>query len=94
MIHAILHQLHDPLYAAIPVFFVFIALEAVAYRFERDEPPVGRGYSAADSRTSMAMGFGALTSGWPSGRRRSSRTPPSTSTSHRGTRPPTVGRPG
>ena len=63
MIHAILHQLHDPLYAAIPVFFVFIALEAVAYRFERDEPPVGRGYSAADSRTSMAMGFGALTVG-------------------------------
>jgi sterol desaturase/sphingolipid hydroxylase (fatty acid hydroxylase superfamily) len=60
MIHAILHQLHDPLYAAIPVFFVFIALEAVAYRLERDESPAGRGYSAADSRTSMAMGFGAL----------------------------------
>jgi len=63
MIHAILHQLHDPLYAAIPVFFVFIALEAVAYRFERDEPPAGRGYSAADSSTSMAMGSVALIAG-------------------------------
>jgi len=63
MIHAILHQMHDPLYAAMPVFLVFIAIEAVAYRFERDEPTAGRGYSAIDSRTSIAMGFGALTPG-------------------------------
>ena len=63
MIHPILAQLHDPLYAAIPLFFVFIAIEAVAYRFERDEPSPGRGYSAADSRTSIAMGLGAVTAG-------------------------------
>ena len=62
MIHAILAQVHDPLYAAIPVFFVFIALEAAAYRFEATSS-ADRGYSAADSRTSIAMGFGALTVG-------------------------------
>ena len=28
MIHVYLHQLNDPLYAAAPVFFVFIAIEA------------------------------------------------------------------
>jgi len=41
MLHAILYQMHEPLYVAIPVFFVFIALEAVTYRFERDEPACG-----------------------------------------------------
>jgi sterol desaturase/sphingolipid hydroxylase (fatty acid hydroxylase superfamily) len=61
MIHAILHQVHDPLFAALPVFAVFIAIEAAAYMFERDEPAAGRGYSAIDSRTSAAMGLGALT---------------------------------
>jgi sterol desaturase/sphingolipid hydroxylase (fatty acid hydroxylase superfamily) len=64
VIHAILHQVHDPLVAALPVFAVFIAIEAVAYLFERDEPSVGRGYSAIDSRTSIAMGLGALTVGF------------------------------
>jgi hypothetical protein len=28
MIHAYLHEVHDPLVAAIPVFTVFIAIEA------------------------------------------------------------------
>ena len=63
MIHAILHQVHDPLVAALPVFALFIAIEAVAYMFESDQPSAGRGYSAIDSRTSTAMGFGALTVG-------------------------------
>ena len=94
MIHAILHQLRDPMYAALPVFLAFIAIEAIAYRFDRDEPPAGRGYSAADSRTSIAMGLGALTVGLAFRAGRSSRTPLSTSTSHRGMRPPTAGRPG
>jgi len=64
VIHAILLQVHDPLVAALPVFAVFIAIEAVAYLFERDEPAAGRGYSAIDSRTSIAMGLGALTVGF------------------------------
>ena len=54
MIHAIPHQVHDPLLAALPVLAVFIAIEAIAYMFERDEPPAGRCYSAIDSRTSIA----------------------------------------
>jgi sterol desaturase/sphingolipid hydroxylase (fatty acid hydroxylase superfamily) len=57
----LLHQLHDPLFAALPVFFMFVAIEAVAYAFERDEDSAGRGYIAIDSRTSVAMGVGALT---------------------------------
>jgi hypothetical protein len=32
MIHAILHQVRNPMYAAVPAFFAFIAIEAVAYR--------------------------------------------------------------
>src|SRR5271165_414196 len=63
MLQAILRQLHDPLYAAIPVFFAFITIEAIAYRSEKDQPPAGRGYSAADTRTSIAMGSGAVTLG-------------------------------
>jgi sterol desaturase/sphingolipid hydroxylase (fatty acid hydroxylase superfamily) len=63
MIHAILHQVRDPMYAAIPVFFAFIAIEAIAYRIDRGEPSAGRGYSAIDSRTSIAMGLGAVTAG-------------------------------
>ena len=62
MIYPLLHQLHDPMYAAIPVFFAFIAIEAVVYKFDRDEAPAGRGYSAADF-ASMTMGLGALTAG-------------------------------
>ena len=38
-------------------------IEAIAYRSEKDQPPAGRGYSAADTRTSIAMGSGAVTLG-------------------------------
>jgi sterol desaturase/sphingolipid hydroxylase (fatty acid hydroxylase superfamily) len=61
MISAVLHQMRDPLVAALPLFALFIAIEAVAYRFERDEPAPNRGYSAIDSRTNVTMGVGALT---------------------------------
>jgi hypothetical protein len=59
MIHAILAQVHDPLYAAIPVFFAFIAIEAIAYRFEDDEPR----RAAATARPTRAPA-----SRWDSGR--------------------------
>ena len=65
MLHAILHQVHDPPVAALSVFAVLIAIEAVDYVFESDKPPAGRGYSPADSRTSIVMGLGALTVGRP-----------------------------
>jgi sterol desaturase/sphingolipid hydroxylase (fatty acid hydroxylase superfamily) len=49
---------------AIPVFVIFLALEALSYRFAPEEDQ--RGYSAADSRTSLSMGFGFLVveAGW------------------------------
>ena len=46
------------------IYAVFIAIGTVAYLFERDEPAAGRGYRAIDSRTSIAMGLGALTVGF------------------------------
>jgi hypothetical protein len=41
MVHAILRQPRDPRIAAIPVFAVFIAIEAAADRRERGRPPAG-----------------------------------------------------
>jgi len=60
MSEAILDQLHDPLIMAIPVYFLFVAIEAIAYGLERDEQPAGRGYRAIDTRTNTAMGLGAV----------------------------------
>ena len=39
MLHAILHQVHDPPVAALSVFAVLIAIEAVDYVVESDKPP-------------------------------------------------------
>jgi hypothetical protein len=67
VVHAIPHQVYDPLVAVLPVFTVFIAIEAVAYMFKRDgEPSSRQGYSAIDSRTSIAMGLmnGNVTPAW------------------------------
>src|SRR5690349_9631815 len=60
MVEAILAQLHDPLVVAIPLYFLFVGIETVAYRLERDEPSAGRGYSAIDTRTNVSMGLGAV----------------------------------
>ena len=54
MIHAIPHQVHDPLLAALPVLAVFIAIETIAYMFEGTSPPLAAVSSAIDSRTSIA----------------------------------------
>jgi sterol desaturase/sphingolipid hydroxylase (fatty acid hydroxylase superfamily) len=52
------------LFAAIPMFVLLLVLEALSYRFAPDEDQ--RGYSRADSRTSISMGFGFLVieGGW------------------------------
>lgn len=63
MLHAIVEQLRDPLGVALPFFFVFIGIEAVAFRFlDDDERPKkdAKGYSYLDARTSVSMGLGAL----------------------------------
>jgi len=54
VIHAILRQVHDPLFAAVPLFLVFIVIESVAYMFERDKPSAGRGALPA------GLAFGAV----------------------------------
>ena len=54
-------SLRDPVTYAIPVFIVFIVLEAASLRFLEDEEPGRyRGYERKDSRTSMLMGLGSL----------------------------------
>jgi sterol desaturase/sphingolipid hydroxylase (fatty acid hydroxylase superfamily) len=54
-------SLRDPVTYAIPVFIVFIALEALSLRFLADGDERGyRGYEARDTRTSMLMGLGSL----------------------------------
>ena len=54
-------SLRDPVTYAIPVFIVFIVLEAASLRFLEDEEPGRyRGYERKDSRTSILMGLGSL----------------------------------
>lgn len=59
MLKMVWNEVEDPVLFATPVFFLFIALEALllraAGRHERR-----RGYSSIDTRTSLAMGVGAL----------------------------------
>jgi sterol desaturase/sphingolipid hydroxylase (fatty acid hydroxylase superfamily) len=54
-------NLRDPVIYAIPVFIVFIGLEALSLRYLEDEQPGRyRGYERRDSRTSILMGLGSL----------------------------------
>jgi sterol desaturase/sphingolipid hydroxylase (fatty acid hydroxylase superfamily) len=54
-------SLRDPVTYAIPVFVLFIALEALSLRFLDDEDRARyRGYEHRDSRTSILMGLGSL----------------------------------
>jgi sterol desaturase/sphingolipid hydroxylase (fatty acid hydroxylase superfamily) len=54
-------NLRDPVVFAIPVFVLFVVLEAVSMRFaDAEEPRRYAGYESRDSRTSMLMGFGSL----------------------------------
>ncbi|MEO7286280.1 MAG: sterol desaturase family protein, partial [Jatrophihabitantaceae bacterium] len=60
-----LTQIHDPVMYAIPVFIVFLALEILAIhvlhhdQFGLDgEQDRTRGYTPADTRTSLSMGIG------------------------------------
>ncbi|MFD8102566.1 sterol desaturase family protein [Nocardia fluminea] len=54
-------QVNTPLLYAVPFFFVFIAIEA-AILHGAEQVEGKRGYSAIDSRTSIAMGLGSLVS--------------------------------
>jgi sterol desaturase/sphingolipid hydroxylase (fatty acid hydroxylase superfamily) len=58
-----LGSLRDPVTFAIPVFIVFIVLEALSLRLVDDETPGDRGYAGyerRDSRASILMGLGSL----------------------------------
>ena len=67
MLHAVAEQLRDPIGFALPFFFVFIAIEVLAFRFLDDDGDAdekdARGYLYVDSRTSITMGLGALAVG-------------------------------
>lgn len=54
-------QGHDPVTYAIPAFFIFIVLEAVALRASARHPegPRHRGYEPHDTRASLLMGVGS-----------------------------------
>ena len=57
------HQIDNPIVVALPVFGIFIAIEATFYWWDaRHEQRLGdeRGYRAVDTRTSLSMGLGAL----------------------------------
>jgi sterol desaturase/sphingolipid hydroxylase (fatty acid hydroxylase superfamily) len=51
-------NLRDPVVYAVPVFALFIALEAVSLRFLEDDAPGA--YEVRDTRTNLLMGFGSL----------------------------------
>lgn len=60
-----LTEIHDPVLFAVPVFLVFLALEIIAIHvLHHDQFSLGeqthavRGYSPADTRTSLLMGVG------------------------------------
>lgn len=61
MLSQVWHQINVPLLYAIPVFLLFIAVEAMTLRdhddHDRDEV---RGYAAQDSRASLSMGAGSM----------------------------------
>ena len=55
------NALHDPLTYAVPVFVVFILLEALSLRVLADDAPGRyRGYELADSGASIVAGLGSL----------------------------------
>ncbi|MFF0544018.1 sterol desaturase family protein [Nocardia thailandica] len=56
---ALWEQIDSPLLYALPVFAVFIALEAISLR-HADPTDTPRPYLAVDTRTSLGMGLGAL----------------------------------
>jgi sterol desaturase/sphingolipid hydroxylase (fatty acid hydroxylase superfamily) len=52
-------QLREPVVYAIPVFILFVTLEALSLRFLDDDSPV-KGYEYRDARASILMGAGSL----------------------------------
>ncbi|MDT4913407.1 MAG: hypothetical protein QOC66_2535 [Pseudonocardiales bacterium] len=52
-------SLKDPLVYALPVFALFMVLEAASLRFLEDEPNPN-GYEIRDTRTNLLMGIGSL----------------------------------
>jgi sterol desaturase/sphingolipid hydroxylase (fatty acid hydroxylase superfamily) len=54
-------EVHDPVTYAIPVFALFMVLEAASLRFlDQDERAGYRGYEVHDTRTNLLMGLGSL----------------------------------
>ncbi len=53
-------QLHDPIVFALPVFVLFIGLEALALRFVDDDDAGAGRYERRDTRANLAMGLGSL----------------------------------
>jgi sterol desaturase/sphingolipid hydroxylase (fatty acid hydroxylase superfamily) len=53
-------SLKDPLLYAVPVFALFMVLEAAALRFLEDDEPNSNGYEIRDTRTNLLMGLGSL----------------------------------
>jgi sterol desaturase/sphingolipid hydroxylase (fatty acid hydroxylase superfamily) len=53
-------SLHDPVTYAVPVFVLFIVLEALSMRFLEDDAADFTGYEARDTRTNILMGLGSL----------------------------------
>ena len=59
VMHTIWLRVEDPVLLATPIFFVFIAIEALLLRAAGPHE-TRRGYSPIDTRTSITMGLGAL----------------------------------
>ncbi|MBD8505172.1 sterol desaturase family protein [Hoyosella sp. G463] len=71
MLHDIWQQIENPILYALPVFAIFMGIEAIALRHhhhheagiaesEREAAPPPRGHLGIDTRTSLSMGAGAL----------------------------------
>ncbi|GAA4383635.1 sterol desaturase family protein [Tsukamurella soli] len=62
MIADVWHPMQNPILYALPVFAVCIALEAAFYAYDarHEARAADQGYSGIDTRTSLAMGVGAL----------------------------------